>query len=178
MHQLLNTLYVTTEGAYLHLDHETLKVEVEKETKLQVPVHHLGGIVCFGNVMVSPAAMARCAEDGRFVVLLDRNGRFKARVEGPVSGNVLLRQAQHKAMADTDKTLDIAKNIVAGKVQNTRQIVLRGAREANDPDDAKILKRTAEALGNALSRLPKCKDIDQVRGIEGESARAYFSSFD
>ncbi len=178
MHQLLNTLYVTTEGAYLHLDHDTLKVEIEKETKLQVPVHHLGGIVCFGNVMVSPAAMARCAEDGRFLVLLDRNGRFKARVEGPVSGNVLLRSAQHEAMRDTSKTLEIARNMVAGKIQNSRQIVLRGARENTGDEDSQILKKTTDKLASALSRLPKCEDIDQVRGIEGESARAYFSSFD
>jgi CRISPR-associated protein Cas1 len=178
MHQLLNTLYVTSEGAYLHLDHETLKVEVEGETKLQVPMHHLGGVVCFGDVMVSPAAMHRCAEDGRFMVLLDRNGRFKARLEGPVSGNVLLRQAQHQAMGDSEKTLAIAKNIVAGKIQNTRQIVLRGSREAEVPDDAEALKQTAETLANALTRLPACDDLDQVRGVEGESARAYFSSFD
>ena len=178
MHQLLNTLYITTEGTYLHLDHDTLKVEVEKETKLQVPMHHLGGIVCFGDVMVSPAAMHRCAEDGRFMVLLDRNGRFKARVEGPVSGNVLLRQAQHQAMGDPAKVLAIAKNIVAGKIQNTRQIVLRGAREADDPEDANALKQTADQLGNAIRRLECCSDIDQVRGIEGESARAYFGSFD
>lgn len=178
MHQLLNTLYVTTEGAYLHLDHDTLKVKIEKETKLQVPVHHLGGIVCFGNVMLSPAAMARCAEDGRFVVLLDRNGRFKARVEGPVSGNVLLRSAQHEAMRDKALTLDIARNMVAGKIQNSRQIVLRGARESTDDDDSQTLKKTTDKLASTLSRLPKCQDIDQVRGIEGESARAYFSSFD
>ncbi|MEC4678188.1 MAG: type I-C CRISPR-associated endonuclease Cas1c [Nitrospirota bacterium] len=178
MHQLLNTLYVTTEGAYLHLDHDTLKVKIEKETKLQVPIHHLGGIVCFGNVMVSPAAMARCAEDGRFLVLLDRNGRFKARVEGPVSGNVLLRSAQHEAMRDEMKTLDIAKNMVAGKIQNSRQIVLRGARESTDDDDSQTLKKTTDKLASTLSRLPKCQNIDQVRGIEGEAARAYFSSFD
>lgn len=178
MHQLLNTLYITTEGAYLHLDHETLKVDVEKETKIQVPMHHLGGVVCFGDVMVSPAAMARCAADGCFMVLLSRNGRFKARVEGPVSGNVLLRQAQHKAVMDEKRTLNMAMNMVAGKIQNTRQIVLRGAREASDPNDADILKQTADAIGSALSRLPLCDDIDQVRGIEGESARAYFSSFD
>lgn len=127
MHQLLNTLYVTTEGAYLRADHETLRVEVEKETKLQVPFHHIGGVVCFGDIMMSPAAMHRCAEDGRFVVLLDRNGRFKARVEGPVSGNVLLRCAQHEAMRDPARTLSIARNMVAGKIQNSRQIVLRGA---------------------------------------------------
>lgn len=178
MHQLLNTLYITTEGAYLHLDHDTLKVEIEKETKLQVPIHHLGGIVCFGNIMVSPAAMARCAEDGRFMVLLDRNGRFKARVEGPVSGNVLLRSAQHEAMRDKTLTLNIAKNMVAGKIQNSRQITLRGARETQDEDNGHILKKTSDALANALSRLPYCEDLDQVRGIEGESARAYFSSFD
>jgi len=178
MHQFLNTLYVTTEGAYLHLDHETLKVDIEGQTKLQVPMHHLGGVVCFGDIMVSPAAMHRCAEDGRFLVLLDRNGRFKARLEGPVSGNVLLRQAQHQAVCDSAKTFAIAKNIVAGKIQNSRQIVLRGAREADDPGDANALKQTAEDLGNALSRLEGCNDIDQARGIEGESARAYFASFD
>lgn len=178
MHQLLNTLYITTEAAYLRLDHETLKVEVEKETKLQIPLHHIGGVVCFGDVLISPAAIGRCAEDGRFVVLLDRNGRFKARVEGPVSGNVLLRCAQHAAMGDSARTLAIARNIVGGKIQNSRQIVLRGAREADDPADAHALRDTADALGNAVGRIPQCADLDTLRGIEGESARAYFSTFD
>lgn len=178
MHQILNTLYITTEGAYLRLDHETLKVEVEKETKLQVPLHHIGGVVCFGDVMMSPSAMHRCAEDGRFLVLLDRNGRFKARVEGPVSGNVLLRCAQYEAMSNKEKSLSIARNLVAGKIQNSRQIVLRGARENDDPSEADALRRTADALGNAVTRLPQCEDLDTLRGIEGESARAYFSTFD
>jgi CRISPR-associated protein Cas1 len=178
MHQLLNTLYITTDGSYLHLDHETLKVDVERETKLQVPLHHLGGVVCFGDVMISPAAMRRCAEDGRFMVLLDRNGRFKARVEGPVSGNVLLRCAQHQAMSDNQKTLSIARNMVAGKIQNTRQIIMRGARDADDSGEETLLRQTAGTLENALSRLPSCSDLDQIRGIEGESARAYFGSFD
>lgn len=178
MHQLLNTLYITTEGAYLHLDHETLKVQVEGETKLQVPMHHLGGVVCFGNVMISPFALHRCAEDGRFVVLLDRNGYFKARIEGPVSGNVLLRRAQHEALGSSATTLTIARNIVAGKIQNSRQILLRGSREADDPNDGAALKKTAESLGNSVARLTSCQDLDQLRGIEGESARLYFSIFD
>ncbi len=178
MHQLLNTLYITTEGAYLHVDHETLKVEIEKETKLQVPIHHIGGVVCFGDVMLSPSAMQRCAENGRFVVLLNRNGRFMARVEGPISGNVLLRCAQHEAMNDPVRTSSIARNIVGGKIQNSRQIVLRGARETDNPADADALRGTADALGNAVIRLPQCEKLDILRGIEGESARAYFSTFD
>lgn len=178
MHQLLNTLYITTEGAYLRLDHDTLKVEVEKELKLQIPLHHVGGVVCFGDVLISPAAMHRCAEDGRFIVLLNRNGHFKARIEGPVSGNVLLRCAQHEAMSSREKTLSIARNIVAGKIQNSRQIVLRGTREADDPADATQLRETAESLANVLARLPGGADLETLRGMEGESARAYFATFD
>jgi CRISPR-associated protein Cas1 len=74
--------------------------------------------------------------------------------------------------------LSIARNIVGGKIQNSRQIVLRGAREADDPADADALRKTADALGNAVTRLPQCEDVDTVRGIEGESARNYFSTFD
>lgn len=178
MHQLLNTLYVNTEGSFLRLDHDTLKVSVEKEMKLQVPLHHLGGVVCFGDVLISPALMRRCGEDGRSLVLFDRNGRFKARVEGPVSGNVLLRRAQHEASCDREKSLSIAKKIVAGKIQNCRQVLMRAAREAEDTEDERPLREGGEALAGALSRIPRCDDLDRLRGIEGESARAYFDAFD
>ena len=177
MHQLLNTLYVTTPEAYVHLDHETLRVEVEKETKLQVPLHHLGAVVCFGDVLISPALLHRCADDGRSVVLLDRNGRFKGRLEGPVSGNVLLRKAQYEAVSSAERTLAIARNIVAGKIQNVRQIVLRAAREADNTDDATRLKETGQTLAIALERAATAEDLDQLRGFEGEAARQHFSTF-
>lgn len=178
MHQLLNTLYVMTENSYLHLDHETLKVSVEKENKLQVPLHHLGGVVCFGDVMISPALMRRCGEDGRSLVLLDRNGRFKARLEGPMSGNVLLRRAQHEWSSNADKSLGIATKIVAGKIQNSRQVLMRSAREATDTGDEEALRNGSAALADSLSRISRCDDIDRLRGFEGESARAYFNCFD
>ena len=177
MHQLLNTLYVTTPEAYVRLDHETLRVEVEKERNSQVPLHHLGAVVCFGDVLISPALLHRCADDGRSVVLLDRNGRFKGRLEGPVSGNVLLRKAQHEAVNDPELTLAIARNMVAGKIQNVRQIVLRAAREAEDTDDATHLKETGQTLAIALERTATAEDLDQLRGFEGEAARQYFGSF-
>ncbi|MDE0001545.1 MAG: CRISPR-associated endonuclease Cas1, partial [Rhodospirillaceae bacterium] len=154
MRQLLNTLYVTTPEAYVRLDHETLRVQLEGETKLQVPLHHLGGLVCFGNVLVSPAVLHRCAEDGRSVVFMDRNGRFKARLEGPVSGNVLLRKAQHEAVVNPAQTLDLARNVVAGKLQNTRQIVLRAAREAAETESQAALAETARRLASSIEQLP------------------------
>jgi len=122
MKQLLNTLYVMTQGSYLTLDHETVKVEVEQKVQMQVPLHHLGAIFTFGNVMISPFLMHKCMEDGRAIVLFNMNGRFMARVTGKTHGNVLLRQAQYEAVRDEKKTALIARNIVAGKLQNSRQI--------------------------------------------------------
>jgi len=175
MRHILNTLYVMTPNAYVHLDNDTLRVEVEKETKMRVPLHHIDSLVCFGDVMVSPGAMHRCADDGRSVVLLDRNGRFKARLEGPVSGNILLRQAQFHAADNANFTLNTAKAIVAGKLRNSRQVLLRGAREASRDVDGAKLTEGAEALAAAIRNLPFATDVDVVRGIEGESAKVYFA---
>lgn len=178
MLHLANTLYVMARGAYLHLDHDTVRVEVERATQLQVPLLQLSGLVTFGDVLLSPALVARCAEDGRAVTLLDHNGRFKARIVGPTGGNVLLRRDQHAALSDPERTLTIARHIVAGKVQNERQVLLRGARESDDVADARALGDAARALADAMTTVQVCRDLDELRGIEGAAARRYFEVFD
>ncbi|ABB31312.1 CRISPR-associated protein Cas1 [Geobacter metallireducens RCH3] len=178
MKQILNTLYVMTQGAYVCLDHETVKVEVKGALQMQVPLHHLGAIVTMGNVMMSPFIMARCAEDGRALVILDRNGKFKCRVVGKTSGNVLLRQTQYEAVRDRERSAAIARNMVAGKVKNARQILMRGARETTDADESAVLRKAGDTLADALFHLKDATDIDHVRGLEGEAANAYFQVFD
>jgi CRISP-associated protein Cas1 len=173
--QLLNTLYITTPETYLRLDNDTLRVEVEHETRLRVPLHHLSAVVCFGHVGLSAPLMHRLAESGIALVLLDANGRFKARLEGAVSGNVLLRQAQFARNADASFALDMGRAVVAGKVKNTRQVLQRGAREAKTDEDAKALTRAADDLAATLRALPQASDLDMVRGLEGEAARQYFA---
>ncbi len=177
MKQLLNTLYVMTQGAYVCLDHETVKIEVEGKVQMQVPLHHIGAVVTMGNVMISPFFLGKCADEGRAVVILDRNGRFKCRMVGKTSGNVLLRQAQYEAVRDTGKSATIARNMVAGKVKNARQVLLRGARES-DAAYGECLRQAAETHASALFRLKDATNIDVVRGLEGESASAYFGVFD
>ena len=173
--QLLNTLYVTTPDTYLRLDNDTLRVEVNRETRLRVPLHHLSAVVCFGHINLSAPLMHLLAERGIALVLLDDNGRFKARLEGAVSGNVLLRQAQFQRVADPAFTLDMARASVAGKIKNTRQVLQRGAREAKAEDEANALARLADNLAASLRALPGEDSLDGVRGIEGEAARRYFS---
>ncbi|MGC8724878.1 MAG: type I-C CRISPR-associated endonuclease Cas1c [Acidobacteriota bacterium] len=177
MEQVLNTLFVMSQNAYVHLDHETVRVEVEKELKLQVPLHHLGGITLFGNVLVSPGLLAKCAEEARAVTWLSASGRFVGRLEGPVSGNVLLRKAQWRAALDEGARLALARNVLAGKIQNARTSVLRSAREAEEREEADALGATALLLAKAIERLPQATDADALLGIEGDAASAYFATF-
>ncbi len=174
--QIQNTLYVMTPNAYLHLENDTLRVDVDHQKKLQVPLHHLGSVVCLGNIMLSPALMHRCADEGLALVLLDGNGRFKARLEGPVSGNILLRQAQHRQALDDAFALGMARSAIAGKLRNSRQVLLRGARESSDEQEGRKLSAVADTLSNSLRNLPFAADLDAVRGIEGDAARNYFAA--
>lgn len=178
MQQVLNTLYVTTQGSYLHLDHDTIRIEVDRQNRAQVPLLHLGAIVCFGNVLISPSLFGRCARDGRSLVLLDQNGRFRARVEGPISGNVLLRHEQHAALHDPARVLEIARSCVAGKIQNSRQVLMRAARDTDDGVDAGVLSAAATKIGYLLAEVARSAAVDRIRGYEGEAAKIYFSIFD
>lgn len=175
---LQNTLYVTTGGSYLHLDNDTVRVEVERETRLRVPLHHLGGIVCFGDVLISPALIGRCAEGGIGICLLDRNGRFRARIEGPVGGNVLLRQAQHRASLEGSTQLGLARQFVLGKLKNSRHVLQRGARESKTEADRIALESAVGKFDASLRAAGTAADLDTLRGVEGEAARTYFGAFD
>lgn len=177
MKVLLNTLYVQTQGSYLRLDHETLKIEVEQKSVFQVPLHHLGSIVIFGNVLISPFLIHRCAEDGRDLVWLTEYGQFKARLNGSTTGNVLLRRSQHSALDQTSATLIIARYIVAGKLQNSRSVLMRAAREANDESDRTALSTAAKIHAESIQALEKTEDLDKLRGTEGYAAKAYFAAF-
>ena len=118
--------------------------------------------------------MHRLAEEAVALVLLDENGRFKARLEGATAGNVLLRRAQHNQSLNPAFALDIARACVAGKVRNSRQVLLRGARDAKAESDAAGLTRGAQDLAATLRALPDAKDLDMLRGLEGEAARQYY----
>lgn len=175
-HTLLNTLYVMTAGSYMHLDNDTVRIEVERETRLRVPLHHLQAIVTFGDVLASPAVIARCANDGIGMTLLDRNGRFLARIEGPVNGNVLLRKAQFEAAADRPAAFKLARNMVAGKLKNSRTVLQRAAREAKADADQTALTAAVLKFNASLRAVNAVSDIDALRGVEGEAARTYFAA--
>jgi CRISP-associated protein Cas1 len=177
----LNTLYVTTQGAWLNKDGENVVVSVLDEERGRVPLHTIGGITGFGRVLMSPPLLGACSEAGISVNYMTEEGRFLARVEGPVSGNVLLRRAQYRWADDASRREPIVKSVVAGKLLNQRAVVMRALRDHGETtaDDARsALAAAGDRLGAILRRLEKPLCSDELRGAEGEAGQVYFSVFD
>lgn len=175
MRQHLNTLYVTTQGVYLSVERETIVVHLEDGQKHRIPLHLLEGLVCFGQVKMSPFLMSRCSEKGIGITFLTERGRFLAKVQGPVSGNVLLRREQYRRADDFGCSAAIARSIVVAKVISSRNLLLRFLR---DHGESTAVKNAANTMKSCLRRLGKELPLDVVRGLEGEAARAYFGAFD
>jgi CRISPR-associated protein Cas1 len=174
MRKLLNTLYVTLPEAYLSKEGETVLVRQEHETRLRVPILSLEGIVCVGQVSMSPSLMAFCAERNVGVSFLSEHGRFLARIQGPIHGNVLLRR-EHYRRADVEaEAVPIARSVLLAKVANGRAALLRAARE----HPSETVDRAAAQMGESLRALESTATLDGLRGVEGDAAHVYFSVFD
>jgi CRISPR-associated protein Cas1 len=172
-----NTLYVTTQGAYLARERTNVVVRVEKEVRLRVPIHNLDGIVCFGNVGCSPFAMGLCGSEGVGITFHTEHGRFLARVNGPQSGSVLLRRAQHRATTDEALAADFARTIISAKVANARTVLQRASRDHSDCVFPELMQTSVARLAEILRDLQKTMPADRARGLEGDAARSYFLAF-
>jgi CRISPR-associated protein Cas1 len=182
MRQLLNTLYISTQGAYLSKEGETVVIEGPSETgerkKLkQIPIHLLDGIVCFGNVLCSPFLLGFCAAKQVSVSFLTEYGRFLAAVREPISGNVLLRRNQYRMADDKDVTRKIVANIISGKLANNRVVINRVIRDHKEKIDVKVLKDASDKIGIISERIPRASTADEIRGLEGEAGAVYFGIF-
>ncbi len=182
MQQLMNTLYLTTPGTYVKREGESVEIHIDGEKKMEIPFIHLSGIVCFGNILLSPGIINRFAEENRPIIWHDSIGRFKARLVGPTNGNVLLRKAQMEAWADPKKKFSIARSIVAGKIRNAREVVQRGARDDSRPEVQKKLRSISKKLAHAVDRIAQDRpglenNMEFLRGIEGNAAKDYFSVY-
>ncbi len=180
MKKLLNTLYVTSEGAWLNKDGSNVVVRIDGAERGRAPAHLLGQIVCFGRVGMSPDLMHFCAEEGISITFLSAYGRFLGRVEGPTSGNVLLRRAQHEATRDAAAALPVARAITAARIAGQRSILARALRDHGKRMPAtthEALSKTRDRLAPAARRALHAPDMDALRGIEGDAATAYWHAF-
>ncbi|MDL1978971.1 MAG: type I-C CRISPR-associated endonuclease Cas1c [Deltaproteobacteria bacterium] len=178
MKKHLNTLFVTTQGSYLAKEGETVVVKVERKIRLRIPIHTIGGIVCFGNITCSPFLMGFCAERDVAISFLTEYGRFLARVQGPVSGNVLLRREQYRRADDMNVSAEMARAALTGKLANCRTVLRRALRDHSDKLNADKVHEASQRIRSSLARLQSDLPLNVLRGIEGEAAHTYFGVFD
>jgi CRISPR-associated protein Cas1 len=189
-----NTLYLTTPGSYVARDHLTLQVEVplfpadlpapertrdkaDDWRKLSIPIHHLESICVFGASTISPPALDLCWEHGVAVNFHSEFGYLQARLTGVADTSVTLRRAQFRVADEPAKCVAIARQIIAGKIQNSRNSLLRAARENDTEAEREKLQEVIEALARQLQYLAGQTDIEKARGAEGMAAQLYFSVF-
>lgn len=177
MRKLLNTLFVSTQGAYLLKEGQSVIANVEKSTLLRLPIHTICGIVCFGNVGISPYLMDLCMQNNVYISILSKYGRFIARIQGPVSGNVLLRREQYRKADDEKSVNKVAYAILIGKVANSRAILQRALRDHQNRVDRAKLRSVVQDLAYIMRKIDKNKSIDELRGFEGDAAHKYFQVF-
>ncbi|MBR4254468.1 MAG: type I-C CRISPR-associated endonuclease Cas1 [Lentisphaeria bacterium] len=176
MRKLLNTLYVSTPGAYLSKEGMAIQIARPEMPPVRLPAINLAGIVCFGRVSCSPYLMNYCAENSILISFLDEHGRFLARVEGPVSGNVLLRKEQYRIADDPGRNALAVKTLLLGKLANSRAVLRRFLRD-HDPENAAVAG-AADGIRELMRQLTNETSVEIMRGLEGKAADLYFSVFD
>ncbi|NMD02724.1 MAG: type I-C CRISPR-associated endonuclease Cas1 [Bacteroidales bacterium] len=177
MRKLLNTLYVTSPESYLARDGENIVIRIDNRDKFRVPVHNIESIVCFGYLGVSPGLIGLCTERNIGLSFLNEHGRFFGRISGPVKGNVLLRRRQYRIADDKKIILEISRVLVAGKIANCRNVLQRTIRDHGSKSNKDPLANISVLLETRQRQALKANDVNELRGIEGDAANAYFSVF-
>lgn len=172
MRKLQNTIYITTQGSYLHKERETLVIEHDHTILAQLPIHAIMNIYCFGNVLVSPFLIGFCGENGVNLAFFTENGRFLGRFIGKQTGNVHLRTAQYRQAENNP--LPIAQHIIAAKIQASKRVLQRQIRNHGHHED---IQAAICALNSSLQQLKSASNLAHIRGIEGDAAARYFGVF-
>jgi len=176
MKKLLNTLYITSQDAYLSLEGETVKILYEDGTSKQIPLVILDGIVCFSYKGASPALMGKCASNGIMLSFFTPNGRYLADTGNSTAGNVLLRRTQYR-MADSKTALEISKSFIIGKLYNSKYLLLHYLRDHPMQVDGKKINCATDRITEKINSVPNVEDAETMRGIEGNAAEEYFGVF-
>lgn len=178
MQRFLNTLYVTTQKTYLRKCGETVEILLNKKVLAYIPLITLDSIVCFGNIYVSPFLLGACSKYNITISFLSATGKYLARVQGQISGNVLLRKEQYRISDNLERSANLAKFFVLGKIVNQKSVLQRLLRDHSEKINKSLVQKVVDELNQNLKNLERENNLDSIRGIEGAAGESYFSAFD
>lgn len=178
MKRLLNTLYILSEDIYLSLDGENVVASRDRQIAARWPLHTLQNIITFSYAGASPALMGACAQRQIGFAFCTPRGKFLARVCGEGNGNVLLRRAQYRTADDPVQCCQISRTMIFGKLFNARWSIERTRRDHGLRVDSERLTSASKQINGLLSQVREATSPEELRGLEGVGASAYFGVFD
>ena len=173
----LNTVYVRDHQARVQHRRGALLVSSPDGSR-RIPLEAVDAVVLLGAAQITTQAMEACSRRGVRVSSLSARGSVRFVVSAKTGGNVHLRLSQYKAVSDEAHSLGLSKAIVAAKLQNSRHVVSRWARDTAVGEGRDALADRARQI---LDRVPRVRDAttaDHVRGFEGDAARIYFGAME
>lgn len=167
------TLYITKQGATIAKTSERLKVVMQKEVLVEVPLIKVSQVVIFGKASVTPSAMRELLKRHIDVCYLTQYGEYLGRTQPEISKNIPLRIAQFTAQFDDARCLELARGFVLGKLLNLRMTLFRKSGKAGKSE----CKAAIERIKSAEKAARKAESLNALRGHEGDGSAAYFSVF-
>lgn len=177
MRKLLNTLYITNPDMMLSRDGENIVIKMDGKEIGRRPVHILEKIVCFHYIGMNAALMRLCAKHNVSVCFLSPHGEFAGFLHGETNGNVLLRREQYRIADSEERSLELAKTLIAAKVVNSKKILQRTIRDYSEDINLPLLEQAVDLLTAVAKEAVHAVHADQLRGKEGEAAKIYFGAF-
>lgn len=178
MKQLLNTVYVSDPEIYLALKGKNLNLIKDNDSIARIPLHNIEAICTFGHQGASPALMAECMDQNISLTFFTSSGRFRGRLTGEINGNVTLRKKQYRISDNQDESTKIARHMIVGKIFNSQQLLKRSIRDHALRVDVNRIEQVIEQLQKSRKAALNCRNLDELRGIEGNAASSYYSVFD
>lgn len=178
MKQLLNTLYITTPDSYLSRDGTNLVISIGGSEVGRIPAFNIEQVMCFGYAGASTSAMKLCCENNISMSFMTPHGKFLMGVHGETKGNVLLRREQYRIADDESRAIQIGRNMIAGKVANSRQLIRKSRSNHMDRLDTPLINDSISVLTASLDQIRASDNCGSLRGFEGDASRTYFKVFD
>jgi CRISPR-associated protein Cas1 len=166
-------LYLLEQGTYLRKMGTRLQVTREKQVLLEVPGVKLQGVLVYGNIQVSTQCLRHLMDEGVWLAFFSRHGTYRGRIQSPAERGGLLRLRQWRRLHEPDFCLSFARSLVRGKVLGACSVASLIAKS----NLSITLSESSQHLRDSLDRVEAAKDLDELRGIEGNAARAWFEMF-
>lgn len=170
----MSTLYLVQQGTTLRKEQERFVVNDKTGSEpLEVPIREVERILVFGHVQLTTQVISSCLELQIPVIFLTQAGEYKGHLWSAESADLMVETAQFQRRQEESFRLAMAREIVQGKIWNSKQLLLRLNRKRQLPEVAEAIVKLNQDL-EAVGQPENTATLDQIRGYEGTAAARYF----